>query len=64
MWSGWNLAPLADDGALVLTELITNAVLHAKGETLHIFLRSDRQRLAIMVGDSSPDVPVPAGAQR
>jgi anti-sigma regulatory factor (Ser/Thr protein kinase) len=63
VWSGWNLARLADDGALVLTELITNAVLHARGETLHIFLRSDRRRLAIMVGDSSPDMPVPAGAR-
>jgi anti-sigma regulatory factor (Ser/Thr protein kinase) len=58
--SEWNLARLADDGALVLTELITNALLHARGETLHVFLRSDGHRLAIMVGDSSPEMPVRA----
>lgn len=26
----WNLADLADEGALVVTELVTNAVLHAR----------------------------------
>ncbi|HMH94803.1 MAG TPA: ATP-binding protein [Streptosporangiaceae bacterium] len=62
VWSGWNLARLADDGALVLTELITNAVLHAKSDTLHIFLRSDRSQLAIMVGDASPEMPLRADA--
>jgi len=62
VWSGWNLARLADDASLVLTELITNSVLHARGETLHIFLRSDRSQLAIMVGDSSPEMPVRAAA--
>ncbi|HMH90223.1 MAG TPA: ATP-binding protein [Streptosporangiaceae bacterium] len=62
VWSGWGLASLSDDASLVLTELVTNALLHAKGETLHIFLRSDRQRLAIMVGDASPEMPARADA--
>jgi hypothetical protein len=42
--------------------MITNALLHTRSETLHVFLRSDRSRLAIMVGDSSPDMPVRAEA--
>jgi anti-sigma regulatory factor (Ser/Thr protein kinase) len=57
VWSGWGLAHLSDDAALVLTELVTNALIHAEGEAVHIFLRSDRRRLVILVGDSSPEMP-------
>jgi anti-sigma regulatory factor (Ser/Thr protein kinase) len=31
VWSGWGLAHLSDDAALVLTELVTNALVHAEG---------------------------------
>ena len=55
--SSWNLARLADDAALVLTELTTNAVLHAHGRSVTIWLRSDRESLALMVGDPCPDMP-------
>jgi serine/threonine-protein kinase RsbW len=62
LWSEWGLAHLANDASLVLTEMISNALLHTRSETLHVFLRSDRPRLVIMVGDSSPDLPVRADA--
>jgi anti-sigma regulatory factor (Ser/Thr protein kinase) len=60
--SGWELAPLADDASSVLTELVTNSVRHARGVSLAVWLRSDRHRLAIMVGDPSPAMPAPADA--
>jgi anti-sigma regulatory factor (Ser/Thr protein kinase) len=60
VWSGWGLAQLADDASVVLTELVTNAVLHASGEIVDVWLRSDRHRLAIMVGDPSRQMPVRA----
>ncbi len=59
--SGWSLA-VADDASAVLTEMVTNSVLHARGASVSIWLRSDRARLAIMVGDPSPAMPVPADA--
>jgi serine/threonine-protein kinase RsbW len=63
LWSAWGLAPsLADDASLLLTEMISNALLHTGSETVHVFLRSDRSRLVIMVGDSSPQMPVRADA--
>jgi serine/threonine-protein kinase RsbW len=55
--SGWGLARLADDASIVLTELTTNAVLHAHGRSVTIWLRSDRESLAIMVGDPCSDMP-------
>ena len=58
LWSCWDLSRLSDDASLVLTELTTNAILHARGEAVDIWLRADRQSLAIFVGDSSPDMPV------
>jgi anti-sigma regulatory factor (Ser/Thr protein kinase) len=61
--SCWNLPRLADDAGLVLTELVTNSVLHAHGRSVTIWLRSDRVCLAIMVGDPCPDMPVRAEAQ-
>jgi anti-sigma regulatory factor (Ser/Thr protein kinase) len=56
--AGWDLARLADDAGLVLTELVTNAVIHAEGDAVDIWLRADRRRLAIVVGDPSPEMPV------
>jgi anti-sigma regulatory factor (Ser/Thr protein kinase) len=60
--SGWGLARLAGDGALVLSELVTNSLVHAPGRAVGIWLLTDRERLVIMVGDQSPDMPVRAQA--
>lgn len=59
--SGWGLA-VADDASAVLTEMVTNSVLHAGGASVSIWLRSDRTRLAIMVGDLSRSMPAPSDA--
>jgi anti-sigma regulatory factor (Ser/Thr protein kinase) len=56
--SGWNLGRLADDASVVLTEMVTNSVLHAHGAKADIWLLTDRATLVIMVGDPSPDMPV------
>jgi anti-sigma regulatory factor (Ser/Thr protein kinase) len=57
--SGWHLARLADDAGLILSELVTNSVVHTSGPTVSVWLMSDRERLVIMVGDPCPDMPVP-----
>jgi len=62
LWSCWGLTRLSDDASIVLTELTTNAILHARGEAVDIWLRADRRSLAIFVGDSCPDMPVRADA--
>jgi anti-sigma regulatory factor (Ser/Thr protein kinase) len=56
--SGWNLARVADDAELILSELVTNCIVHTSGPTVRIWLRSDRDRLVIMAGDPCPDLPV------
>ncbi len=61
--SGWNLSRLADDGGLIMSELVTNSVVHASGPKVGIWLMSDRERLVIMVGDPCPDMPVRADAR-
>ena len=61
--SGWNLSHLADDGGLILSELVTNSVLHSSGPKVGVWLVSDRERLVIMVGDQCPDMPVRADTQ-
>ena len=60
---GWGLARLADDGGLILSELVTNSVVHAYGRAVGIWLMTDRERLIIMVGDPSPAMPVRAVTQ-
>jgi anti-sigma regulatory factor (Ser/Thr protein kinase) len=60
---GWGLERLADDAGLILSELVTNTVVHASGRSVGVWLMSDRQRLVIMVGDQCPDMPVRAEAQ-
>ena len=54
----WRLAPLAEDASAILTELITNSVLHARGASVSVWLRTDHARLAVLVGDPSPAMPV------
>ncbi|HZU71709.1 MAG TPA: MEDS domain-containing protein [Acidimicrobiales bacterium] len=57
----WGLQELEDSAALVVAELATNAVVHARtGFTVELSLAGERVR--IEVSDSSPGVPVPRSA--
>jgi anti-sigma regulatory factor (Ser/Thr protein kinase) len=60
---GWDLARLTDDAGLILSELVTNTVVHASGMKVGIWLMSDRERLVIMVSDPCPYMPVRAEAR-
>jgi serine/threonine-protein kinase RsbW len=51
-----------DDAALVLSELVGNAVRHAEGETLRVRLRRSDNRLRIAVQDGSSRPPAPREA--
>ena len=56
-------APVDTDAAVLLTsELVTNAVKHAKGETVVLGIRCGRDRLRVDVHDMSPSPPVLARA--
>ncbi|MDQ1012439.1 anti-sigma regulatory factor (Ser/Thr protein kinase) [Streptomyces sp. V4I23] len=59
----WNLDHMADDAALITSELVTNAVLYGRTETVTVRLAecgtpADPQ-LLITVTDESPAQPVP-----
>lgn len=65
----WRLADLADDVDLVISELITNALLHARGDrhsTVGAGIRLDLEyagdALVCRVGDGSPLPPAPEQA--
>jgi anti-sigma regulatory factor (Ser/Thr protein kinase) len=62
LWSCWGLAELADDASVVLSELTTNAVVHASGGVVEIWLSADSHRLAVAVGDPCREMPVRADA--
>jgi len=51
-----------DDAALVLSELVGNAVRHADAETLRVRLRRNDNVLRIAVQDGSPKQPTPQEA--
>lgn len=51
-----------DDAALVLSELVGNAVRHAEGETMQVRLRRHGSVLRIAVLDRSAAAPVPRTA--
>lgn len=51
-----------DDAALVLSELVGNAVRHADGDTLRIRLRRNEDVLRIGVQDGSSESPTPREA--
>jgi anti-sigma regulatory factor (Ser/Thr protein kinase) len=52
----WDLGALVDDGNLVLSELASNAVLHARSDfTIGLSRRDDGVR--VVVGDTSPVLP-------
>ena len=56
-------APVDTDAAVLLTsELVTNAVKHAEGETVMLGIRCGRDRLRVDVHDMSPSLPVLTGA--
>lgn len=60
----WHLSPLADDAELILSELVTNAVVHASALKMGVCLLSDRARLVMMVSDPCPRMPVRADEDR
>jgi anti-sigma regulatory factor (Ser/Thr protein kinase) len=62
VWSCWGLAQLAADAAVVLSELTTNAIVHARGEVVDVWTRTDGRRLAVAVGDPCREMPVRADA--
>lgn len=64
LWE-WQLAPLADSAELIVSELLTNAVLAASGlnrPAIRLSLLSDRTRLIILVHDAHPGSPAPRHA--
>lgn len=52
----WGLGDLVDPVSLVVSELATNAVLHARG-TLRVTLRREGDGARLEVGDDSPRLP-------
>ncbi|GAA2129618.1 hypothetical protein GCM10009760_01050 [Kitasatospora kazusensis] len=50
------------DVALVVSELLTNSVLHAGGDLVTIAVYASRDRLLIEVYDASPQAPAPGVA--
>jgi anti-sigma regulatory factor (Ser/Thr protein kinase) len=52
----WGADQFADDAVLLLSELVTNAVLHA-GTTIDVAIRLDGDLLRVEVGDGSPTLP-------
>lgn len=53
---GWGLAPLVETAALLVSELATNAVLHARtGLLLHLTV--EQQTLRVTVADHNPTLP-------
>ncbi|WP_435192570.1 ATP-binding protein [Streptomyces sp. NRRL F-5630] len=62
----WGLDALADAATLVVSELVANAVTHARGETIRVVVaRLDARGAEIAVSDSSRARPVlrPAGPE-
>lgn len=56
----WNLSRLSDDAELLVSELVTNGIMHASGRLVRLWLRSDGRQLAILIGDQSSVAPIPA----
>ncbi len=57
----WGLAAQADDGELVVSELVTNGVQASRAMThaaIRLWLVSDRAQVVICVWDASPQPPV------
>ncbi|WP_079079491.1 PAS domain S-box protein [Streptomyces sp. DSM 15324] len=56
--ASWNCATRADDALLLLSETLTNAVLHAEGP-IGLHLHRTATDLTVEVGDRSPQLPQP-----
>ncbi|NED85579.1 ATP-binding protein, partial [Streptomyces sp. SID11233] len=55
----WGLDALADSATLVVSELVANAVTHARGEAIRVVVaRLDGRGVEIAVSDSSRARPV------
>ncbi|MFF2653686.1 ATP-binding protein [Streptomyces sp. NPDC058045] len=55
----WGLDDLAEDGALIVSELVANAVQHARRETIRVVIdRPGRTRVRVGVADFSTVLPV------
>ena len=55
------LEPLADELAIVVSELVTNAVRHA-APPMHLEIQAGTDRVTVAVADGSPSLPVPRQA--
>ncbi len=63
MFACWDCdADRLDDAALVLSELVGNAVRHAQGDSIQVRLHRDRDVLHIAVQDGSTEMPAPREA--
>jgi anti-sigma regulatory factor (Ser/Thr protein kinase) len=56
-----HLEPIGDELALVVSELVTNAVRHAE-PPLRLEIQADDDRVTVAVADGSPGLPVPRWA--
>lgn len=52
----WNLAGLADDAEVIVSELVTNAI-RVSAQPVTLRLRADRQVLLIEAEDAAPGIP-------
>jgi len=64
--AAWRLDRIADDTALVVSELVTNAVQATQaavqaGQTMAVYLALDLDRLFVLVWDCCPQPPVHRG---
>lgn len=56
--AAWSLDELADDGALIVSELVSNAVRHARSRSLRVtVIRPESVRVRIGVVDKSKRLP-------
>jgi serine/threonine-protein kinase RsbW len=57
MMGRWATEALRDDASLLLTELVSNGVIHARS-TMQVYLTMDEDLLRAEVRDTSPSAPV------
>lgn len=63
MCQQWDATPLLDSGALAVSELVTNAVVHARSD-MRMTLRWDGDVLTVGVHDGNRALPVVAPPER
>ncbi|WP_328691365.1 ATP-binding protein [Streptomyces caniferus] len=58
--AAWNLDDLAEDGALIVSELVSNAVQHARRDSIRVVVeRTALRTVRVAVADFSRARPVP-----